>query len=348
MSAWQEFTETLANAEEILERGDVTLDELDRAEGRRFLGRLARLAFHALEVPPDPYAPQFRAFGPPDVTFGIPNPDNLYQSAPVDPACTYRITGRRNTVRFLGFGAQAPGIAATPGTASHLDDEQLARDADGTFEIVASATPGSGNWIELTPAARTIMVRQTFVDRAAELAAELAIECLDPPARSLRAEVDPGPIDDALTAAAHRVEMLSRFWVDWVAGFAQHAPVNEFFILDEATHLGLGGDPQVRTPLCRWYLAPGEALAVELRPPVCDYWNIQLANIWTEPLSAPGPTCTNYAHARGGDAFRFVLADRDPGDANWLDTGGHRNGLISVRWVRADALPLPATEVVLR
>ena len=45
--------------------------------------------------------------------------------------------------------------------------------------------------------------------------------------------------------------------------------------------------------------------------------------------------------------MRFVIAHRDPGVANWLDTAGHRHGTVGVRWVGPDVADvLPATRVV--
>jgi hypothetical protein len=345
--AWAEFAARLVPAAAVLERAELDLDDLDRSEGRRFLGRLTRVALRSLEAAPDPLTPRFVAFGPPDVTYGIPNPDNLYQRAVVDPTCTYRIRGRRNTVHFLSFAAQAPGVAARPGTASHLDDERLALDAHGTFEIVASAEPHDGRWLELTPETRTIMVRQTFLDRTIETAAELEIDCIGG-ARSTVSQPTTRDVATQLARAAQQVVTLATFWADWVIEFSERADINAMFIVDEATHLAIGGDPEVRTPLGRWRLGPDEALAIELHPPACDYWNVQLANIWSEPLDATGPTCFNAKSATlaADGGCRVVVAARDPGVANWLDTGSHHQGLTSVRWVRAAEHPVPRCQVV--
>ena len=45
--------------------------------------------------------------------------------------------------------------------------------------------------------------------------------------------------------------------------------------------------------------------------------------------------------------MRFVIAHRDPGVPNWLDTAGHRRGTVGVRWVGPDVVDvLPSTRVV--
>ncbi|HEY8060131.1 MAG TPA: hypothetical protein VID94_15315, partial [Acidimicrobiales bacterium] len=46
-------------------------------------------------------------------------------------------------------------------------------------------------------------------------------------------------------------------------------------------------------------------------------------------------------------SVRFVVAHRDPGIPNWLDTAGHRHGTVGVRWVGPEVIDvLPTTRVV--
>ena len=46
-------------------------------------------------------------------------------------------------------------------------------------------------------------------------------------------------------------------------------------------------------------------------------------------------------------SVRFVIAHRDPGVPNWLDTAGHDVGTVGVRWVGPDVVDvLPTTRVV--
>jgi hypothetical protein len=48
--------------------------------------------------------------------------------------------------------------------------------------------------------------------------------------------------------------------------------------------------------------------------------------------------------------LRFVVSERDPGVANWLETTGHRRGYLQIRWQRTsrDYTPAdgPTVEVV--
>ena len=52
---------------------------------------------------------------------------------------------------------------------------------------------------------------------------------------------------------------------------------------------------------------------------------------------------------RSDGSFRLVVAHRDPGVPNWLETAGHEFGTMCFRWVRpepAGAAPEPRTRVV--
>ena len=75
-----------------------------------------------------------------------------------------------------------------------------------------------------------------------------------------------------------------------------------------------------------------------MQPPACEYWNIQLANHWMESLDNPDiPSSINLANARvrADGSVHVVVSQRDPGLPNWLDTQGHRRGVIALRWVGA-------------
>jgi hypothetical protein len=48
-----------------------------------------------------------------------------------------------------------------------------------------------------------------------------------------------------------------------------------------------------------------------------------------------------------GRTVRIVVAGRDPGHPNWIDTAGHGEGPMSLRWARGDdSLPEVRTRVV--
>jgi len=83
-------------------------------------------------------------------------------------------------------------------------------------------------------------------------------------------------------------------------------------------------------------LEEDEALIIEntvkLAP---QYIGFQLGNLWGESLDyGNGLGSLNGAQSEvdGDGVIRLVVAHRDPGVPNWLDTTGHREGFLTPRW----------------
>jgi hypothetical protein len=346
---WGEFCELLEKAGAVLLREDLDTSLFDRAEGHRYLARLLRAGLFAFAENPGPLHPVFGAM-PEGVKMGLDNPDNYYLSASVDPAYDYRIRGTRGTIHYMSFAAQHMNFAARDtisGGAGHLNDAELAYEPDGSFEIVASQQPQPGNWLRMTPHTRQILLRQTFLHRHRETPVAVDIECLqcDGPAPPL----EPERVEGMLKGGALYAIGAAQWFADWVLGFLQHAPLNDFHLPELEKHLLMGGDPNVRMWLGMWKLAPDQALVIDATPPKCDYWNFQLGNIWAESLDHR----TRRVHVNSGSAayrddgsFRLVVAHEDPGNVdNWIDTAGHHHGTMALRWVRTDHHPRPAVRV---
>ena len=122
---------------------------------------------------------------------------------------------------------------------------------------------------------------------------------------------------------------------------------NRFY--DEGSHAQHGGVPGGVAVAGYFSLSPDEAIVIEVTPPRCRYWNIQVGNYWYESFDYRYvPSSINFAQAEHGDdgSVTIVLAHHDPGVANWLSTGGLREGHMVFRWVEADSAPVPTTSVV--
>ena len=348
-AAWSAFCDLLKQAGEVVLRPDVAASTFERAEGLRYLTRLLRAGLVSFAEATGPRHPVFRPM-PDLVKMGLDNPDNYYLSASVSGRHTYRIRGRRGSIHYLSFAAQNQNFAARDritGGAGHLEDSALALDAEGGFEIIASARAHPGNWLRMSPDTSQILVRQTFLDRARERPVEVAIECLD--AAGPPPPLDPARVPGQLMGSAMYALGCAQWFADWVVAFRAEAPVNAFHLPDAEQHRRVGGDPNVRIWLGLWELAPDEALLVEATPPRCDYWNFQLGNIWAESLDYRFRRVHLNSHTavlRADGSFRLVVAHADPGDPNWIDTAGHARGTMCVRWVRAESHPEPRTRVV--
>ena len=343
--AWSDFCRALEQAGQVVLRPGSPQDAFDRAEGYRYLTRLARVALETFLETADPDFPVFRRPSHETVKIGADNPDNHYQAATISGAREYRIRGRRNTVHYLGMGTYfgSYGRSGRRGQSGYLERFELA--PDGSFEVAVSRERRPGNWLPMDAESDLLIVRQTFQERAREQVADLEISCVGgPPAP---APVTPACVDAGLAAAAAYVQGTASLFADWAEGFARHK--NELRRLDPAVAAAAHGDPNIAYYHGYWELGPDEAWLVEVVPPACDYWNFQVNNHWMESLDYRWHRIAiNHAEAayEKDGSVRLVVAHRAPGVPNWLETAGHARGTACLRWVGAREHPAPRTRVV--
>lgn len=343
---WEEFCDALKDAGRVVATG-LAGDELDRAEGYRYLTRLARLALEKYLEHADPTAPTFYRLSHETAKIGCDNPDSFYQNAAIDGAFEYRLTGTRGTIAYLGIGAYYGhyGSSARSGCSGYLEGDQIRTDAGGRLEIVLSARPHKGNWVRLDPDCNMLIVRQNYLDRSTEVAAALKLE-------RIGAEGPPAPLSSlqlasGLLGAASYVAGTANLFADWARGFREKP--NVILEMDPKVTGGAHGDPNIHFYMGWWELAPDQALVVEATPPECAYWNFQLNNVWMESLDyryRPVTTNKHTTRYRADGSFRLVIAAENRGFANWIDTAGHRRGTMGLRWIKARHHPLPVSRVV--
>jgi hypothetical protein len=345
--SWEEFCDALKAAGSVVLSEGAPDDPFNRAEGFRYLSRLVRGALETFVEASDPRAPELRRTAHETIKLGMDNPDNVYQSAPINGSFEYRITGTRGTVHYLGFGTQAGNYGATGSlnTTGYLDAKDLEIAPDGSFEIIVSSREQPGNWLPAVPESRMLIVRQTHLDRGKEETAQIRIERIDGPGQP--GHLDPERLDRALAGSARFVAGCSRLFHSWAEGFMQH--LNQLPRFDPEKATAAGGDPNIAYYHSYWKLAPDEALVIDVTPPECDYWNFQLSNHWLESLDYRYFRIhlnNHTATLREDGSVRVVVAHEDPGVENWLDTCGHQQGTMCWRWIRANQHPQPQTRVV--
>jgi len=345
--SWEEFCDTLKSAgQTILAEGSPD-GELDRSEGFRYLSRLTRAALETFVEYRDPLAPVLHRPVHETAKIGADNPDNYYQHASISGAYEYRIRGTRGTIHYLDFATQSGGVASSGGSrqGGHLDANDMEIGPDGSFEILLSCEKKPGNWLPMTPDTAALIVRQTFLDRDREQPARLAIERIggDGKPTPLTAEA----LDAGLRSAAGLVVSCAALFSSWAQGFQKHT--NELPKFDDSISMGAGGDPNICYYHSYWKLGPEEALVIEVTPPDCESWNFQLDNHWMESLDYRHHRIHVNKHTaryRHDGSVRIVVAHRDPGVENWIETAGHGQGTMCFRWIRADTHPQPRTRVV--
>ncbi|GAB3286983.1 DUF1214 domain-containing protein [Parahaliea aestuarii] len=346
---WNEFCDALKTAgQQVLAEG-VPGDALTRAEGYRYLTRLLRLSLEKQIEFSDAQHPQFYSLSHETAKIGNDNPDNFYQNCAVDGRFEYRIRGNRGSVDYLSIETKAGSFAGQGDMAptGHIELEELDVDADGNFELMVSAREYSGNWLPMTEASDNLLVRQTFRDRARERRAELSIECLNP-ARD--AVLQPAEFAQQLQAVVPFVSGTAGLFHQWMQVFSAH--INQLPPNEQSMCLRAGGDPSIYYHNSYWQLASDEALVVEFTPPrQCRTWNLQLSNYWMESLDYRyHRVCVNKHSAvpEADGSVRIVIAGKNPGQnyPNWLDTAGHSNGAMLLRYVEAQDKPPISTRVV--
>jgi hypothetical protein len=352
-TAWNELCDALKAAGQIVLAPEQPSDPLTRAEGFRYLSRLTRAALQTFVEHNDPLAPVLQRVVHETAKMGADNPDNVYLNAAVSGAQRYRVSGRRGTVRFLSFSTQIGHYGRGNGMppTGQLDSSALAVRPDGTFEVLLASErpaqlPPGQSWLPMSSETGTLIVRQTRLDPR-ETLAELVI------ARE-GATGDPPPplsataLDAGLASAAMLVGGAAALFSSWAQMFQAH--VNRLPRFNQELSNRFGGLADIAYYHSYWRLADGEALLVEFPAHACDHWNFQLDNHWMESLDYRYHRIhlnSRTAHARADGSHRLVVAHRDPGAPNWIETAGHAFGTMCFRWVRPEGEPPePSTRVV--
>lgn len=351
-AVWSEFCERLKAAGATILRPETPSTALDRAEGWRYLSRLTRLSLEMMLEFADPDFPVFYSASHDTLKVFAPNPDNSYLNATIAGDRDYRIHGRRihgrrGTVPYLSFGSKANRFASTGTLAStgELDAADMQFAPDGSFEIRLSREPQPGNWLPLAEDSTMVLVRQTFLDRAAETPAQVSIERIGEPAAPK--PLDAAALTRALQAAGAFVDNTARMLADLSLRFAEHP--NQL-LAEPYRELSMrtGGDPNISYWHGYWRLAPDEMLLIESEVPDCVYWNFQLNNYWMESLDyryLPVHVNKHGARYESDGSVVIAVAARDPGIGNFIATAGHTSGTMLLRWVSADRHPQPRCRV---
>ena len=348
--SWDEFCETLKAAGAALQFPGAPNDPFNQAEGYRYLSRLARAGLMAFIEHSDPRMPVLHQVANETVKMGADNPDNHYFTAAISGEYEYRIRGKRNTVGYLAFGTQTGnyGQGGSMPTTAYLEGSDIALDADGRFEILLSTEKKDGNYLPMVPETAALIVRQTFFDRSKEVPADLDIECISgKDGVSRPTPLTAAKVDAGLKSASTLVAGASLLFAKWVRDFQKHS--NRLPRFDPQVSLNAGGDPNIAYYHSHWALAADEALVIEVTPPECEYWNFQVSNYWMESLDYRYHrihTNKYLADYEPDGSVRIVVAHKNPGVSNWLETTGHEQGTMCFRWVRASEHPEPNTRVV--
>ena len=285
---------------------------------------------------------------------GGPDPDYVYSTAEIDSDGVYRISGYRGTSRFVeitqqGFDMMSPADmgAGGPAPLTHDLDEDVALDDDGYFSVVLSPERPAGHdgdWWELAPGTRRLLMRKCACDWNHELDARVAIERVDDGG----ADMTPEEIARRFSDLAAWIEGMIGFDMQLVRYYREHHGVNTFLRSTKVDEMG--GLPKQAYYDGIHEIDDDEALIVETAlPERVRYWQMLVADDrfctidWVNRQSSINDA---QAYLDGDGKFRAVISRLDPGVPNWLDKANYPWGVIQMRWNRASDYPDPTIKKV--
>lgn len=338
---WDAFTNAVSQLKDIVWSDPRIVDDRARAEGFRYLTRLVAGAIPMTMEAWDPNYPSLLKFLSTRIQYGIPAADALYQWAAVHGDHVYRIRGTRGTVHMLD-------IESRNGHFAHVQSWQLcdrgsdfAIEDDGSLEIVLSHNQQPGNWVQIPEGLGDLIFRQYFYDWEAEVPAQLQIS------RDGARYPAPAPTSADIAVRGQLLidwlHNLPTFFAEQVSSYYT-AGVNE--VVFDALSIGWA---DLRYGKAAYECEPDEALIVSVKPPTATYWSMQLySQYWDARDWHLRQTSINGRQAVLDEdgVFRAVISHRDPGVANWLDTAEQIRGLLSVRYFRAESIPVPVVRRV--
>lgn len=352
-AAWSELVAALGEADRKVASVTVGESELDRIEGQRYVSRITALALERVfEYSPARPAGFYELQGPVRKYAGD-NPDQRYHSASLDPRGTYRIRGQRGNAMLIEASVYGGDTQFRDGRTDgkggrrlvgYRDESTIAFAADGSFEILLGPGVAASAGIRLDPDARSVLMRSYFADpRDKRITLDIQRTDISEPTAPLTA----AQTIDALRGTAAFVASSVRIWSDRVDSLARTTPNRLNPMPDAGDLLTPAG---VRYLEGYWRLGRDEAMVIEFRPPEAPYWGFLIMNRWMESLEwRDRRVSINNLGAVPDPAgrVRIVVAHRDPGLPNWIDTAGHAHGVMSLRLARlAGALPQAEVRVL--
>lgn len=290
----------------------------------------------------DPERPHLVSIITPYRKLGGDNAHALYFLAPLRPDRAYLLRGRMNSAIYMGFTVYGGDSQEKVHITSNHNASDLRLDGEGRFSLVLSPLEQDGRapvHARLAPESHTLIVREYFAGKDKRGEADLELIPLD----------NPGP-PPLLTGEvlASRIRQMTSFLKGWLAMSPMPWPVQEEaynqacppFRATEST--GHWSTPDNLHSFGFFKLEPDEALIVRGQSPDCLYWSCHLWNAGMQTFNWKDYDC----HIAGKDvqlnpdgSWTLVVAHRDPGVPNWLNTTGYQRGFLYFRWLMAEGMP---------
>jgi hypothetical protein len=315
------LTDAIAEAEKLVAAAPHIETEADLLEGLQYLAGCIAGCMH-LSFDYDRDHPFLQSGTGPFTKMGLDNPDTLYFGTRVHANHDYVVTGRRGTTTDLSF--QLLGGEYTddnvPASQAAFDDRELQIAPDGSFEWrVRPTSPGQ------------LVIREVYGDWAAQRGT-LTISRLD------TAGTAPPPltretIEKRYATAGKQLVNRVKTWLQFPQWFYFNIPVNTMV----APRLTPGGLATQYSSVGHYELRPDQALVITIPVTDAPYLGFQLGSLWyisLDYINHQTSLNNTQAQADPDGKVRIVVADQNPGVTNWVETLGHRKGILQFRWQR--------------
>ena len=122
-------------------------------------------------------------------------------------------------------------------------------------------------------------------------------------------------------------------WLQFPQWFYFNIPVNTMV----APRLTPGGLATQYSSVGHYELRPDQALVITIPVTDAPYLGFQLGSLWyisLDYINHQTSLNNTQAQADPDGKVRIVVADQNPGVTNWVETLGHRKGILQFRWQR--------------
>jgi hypothetical protein len=332
----QSFADAVAEAERIITGAPHVQTAADLAEGYDYLAGSIRASLQLAWAYQRDF-PYFVTSAGPYTKLGLDNPDTLYFHSYLRDDAEYVVAGRRGTTTDLSFqvldGDYSP--VEVPDSLTAFDDREIAIAGDGSFELRFGPGPPGRNYFTLGPGSAMLLVREVYSDWDAERRGTIAIHRADragcaPPAPEVDAMAKRYRVAGQILLARLRTFLAFPEW------FYLKLPVNTM----TPPRPTPGGLTSQFSSAGHYDLGDDRAMIVTVPPAgraVAPYQGIQLGSVWyisLDYINHQTSLTADQARADPDGRMRFVISERDPGVANWLECTGHGRGYVQIRWQR--------------
>jgi hypothetical protein len=142
----------------------------------------------------------------------------------------------------------------------------------------------------------------------------------------------PGPIHDAATVAARVASKLPAWVSGWINYISKlHGLPKENTLVPPYGRTGAWG----YIAFSRFHLADDEAMVITIDDGGAEYAAGQVTDVWgilTDPQRFVSSHTVRQTRRNTDGTSTYVIAVRDPGTANWMDTAGMHRGWVAFRW----------------